>query len=157
MGSIPIARSTLGVVQVPRPPATGDAYVVKQLREILFSEPILGAAAVRPKGYLKGLALNLLFGWAGPMLARRATEPLPPTLLYLAVTPVDVRLFAKPLIGDAFEIGRWKKSAYRASAVGDRLDMLLTRLGRVTMFGDRAARPVIDLVVQGAAGPAAPA
>ena len=143
-------------MQIPRPPAIGDAYVVKQVREYLFSEPILGAVSMRPKGYLKGIVLHLLFGWAGSWIARRATEPLPPTLIYLAVTAADVRLFAKPLVGDPFEIGRWKRSEYRASADGGRLDMLLTGRGRVTMFGDRAARPVLDLVVQGAAGPAAP-
>jgi len=143
-------------VQIARPPAVGDRAVVARLRSILFSEPILGAAAVRPKGYLKGVALNLLFGWAGPLLARRATEPLPPMLLYLAVTPVDIRFFAKPLLGDPFEIGRWKKTSYRATATGDRLELLLQRLGRVTVFGDRAARPVIALVVEGAVGPTAP-
>lgn len=144
-------------MQIPRPKAIGDAYVVKQLREILFSEPILGAAGVRPKGYAKGLALNLLFGWAGPLLARRATEPLPPTFLYLAVTTADIRLFSKPLFGNAFEIGRWKKGSYRATASGDRLEMQLQRLGRVTLIGDRTARPVIALAVEGAAGATAPA
>jgi hypothetical protein len=143
-------------VQIPRPPTVGDPAVVARLRSILFSEPILGAAAVRPKGYLKGVALNLLLGWAGPLLARRATEPLPPTILYLAVTTADLRLFSKPLFGDAFEIGRWKKSSYRATASGNRLELLLQRLGRVTVFGDRTARPVIELVVQGAVGPTAP-
>jgi hypothetical protein len=140
-------------MQIPRPAAVGDQQVVARLRQILFSEPILGAATVRPKGYAKGVALNLLLGWAGPLLARRATEPLTPTLLYLAVTPVDIRLFSKPLLDDAFEIGRWQRSGYRASATGRRLDMQVGRLGRVTMFGDRAAQPVIDLVVQGASGP----
>src|SRR5438105_14300988 len=38
-------------VQIPRPPAAGDAGVVKHLRSVLFSEPILRAARVRPKGY----------------------------------------------------------------------------------------------------------
>ena len=143
-------------MQIARPPADGDQYVVGQLRSILFSEPILGAAAVRPKGYAKGVALNLLFGWAGPLLARRATEPLPPTTLYLAVTPVDIRLFSKPVFGDSFEIGRWKKQSYRATATGNRLELLLQRLGRVTVSGDRTARPVIELVVDGAVGPTAP-
>src|SRR5262249_58479844 len=118
--------------------------------------PILGAAAVRRKGFAKGLALTLLFGWAGPLLARKATEPLPPTLLYLAVTTADIRLYSKPLIGDAFEIGRWKKDSYRANATGNRLDLQLGRLGRVTLFGNRPARSVIELVVQGAAGSTAP-
>jgi hypothetical protein len=140
-------------VRIPRPAAIGDQHVVDELRSILFSEPILGAAQVRPKGYLKGVALNLLLGWAGPLLARRATEPLPPTILYLAVTPVDIRLFSKPLWGDAFEIGRWQKSGYRASSSGNRLDMQLGRLGRVTLHASRDAGPVVDLVVQGAAGP----
>jgi hypothetical protein len=143
-------------VQIARPPAVGDQQVVARLREILFSEPILGAASVRPKGYAKGVALNLLFGWAGPLLARRATEPLPPTELYLAVTSVDIRLFSKPLFGDAFEIGRWKKGSFRATATGNRLELLLGRLGRVTMTGGKTARPVIELVVAGAVGPTAP-
>ena len=143
-------------MQIARPPAVGDQHVVARLRPILFSEPILGAASVRPKGYAKGMVLNMLFGWAGPLLARRATEPLPPTVLYLAVTPVDIRLFSKPLFGDAFEIGRWKKGSYRATATANRLELLLQRLGRVTMTADSLARPVIELVVQGAVGPTAP-
>ena len=139
-------------MQIPRPPAVGHADVVGQLRSVLFSEPILGAARVRPKGY--GIVLvSRLFGAAGAIMAKRATEPLPPTVLYLAVTPVDIRLFSKPMWSDAFEIGRWKKSTYHASIDEERLLLDLERLGRVTVNGGAAARPVLDLVVEGAAGP----
>lgn len=140
-------------MQVPRPPAIGHQSVVRQLRSVLFSEPILGAASVRPKGYMK-LALAPLLGWWAPLLARRATEPLPPTLLYLAVTTVDLRLYSKPSLSTPFEIGRWKKGSYRASAGKARfslqMDLELERLGQVRVFGGRDAQPVFDLVVQGA-------
>ena len=143
-------------MQIPRPPAVGDRSVVNKLRSVLFSEPIIGAAGVRPKGYLK-LAIAPLFGWWAPILARRATEPLPPTLMYFAVTPVDVRLFSKPGFSDPFEIGRWKKGSYRASAgeatLGVKLDLELERLGRVRVYANRTARPVFDLIVQSASGP----
>src|SRR5262249_9152223 len=82
-------------MQIPRPPAVGDHFVVKQLRAVLFSEPILGASGVRPKGYM-WTALAPALGWWAPYLARRAPHPLPPTPLYIAVTTVDVRLFSKP-------------------------------------------------------------
>ena len=142
-------------MQVPRPPAAGHAKVVTELRSVLFSEPILGAASVQPKGYTRAMLAHLL-GWAGPIIARRATEPLPPTILYLAVTPVDIRLFSKPAWSDAFEIGRWKRASYRASQDRRRLVLELERLGRVTLITRASAQPVIDLVVGGAAGPAAP-
>ena len=142
-------------MQVPRPPAVGDANVVKQLRSVLFSEPILGATSVRPKGFIKVVFASFL-GWAGPLIARRATEPLPPNLLYLAVTPVDVRLFSKSPWADAFEIGRWKKGSYRASATTTRLEMEVERLGRITLLRP-SANAVFEMVVAGAAGPAAPA
>jgi hypothetical protein len=123
----------------------------------LFSETLVAATLVRPKGYAK-VVLSPLLGWAGPLIARHATEPLPPTILYLAVTTVDVRLFSKPPFADPFEVGRWKKSAYRASmresGLTLKLDLEVARLGRVTVTSGRGARPVLDLVVQGASGPA---
>ena len=143
-------------MQVARPPTVGEAKVVEAVRQVLFSEPILGAAGVQPKGYTTVLLSHLL-GWAGPFIAKRATDPLPPTTLYLAVTRVDIRLFSKPWFRTAFEIGRWKKATYRATLDGRRLVLELERLGRVTVFAGASARPVLDLVVQGAAGPAAPA
>ena len=143
-------------VDVPRPRAIGHQSVVKQLRSVLFSESILAAASVRPKGYLK-VAFAPLLGWWAPLLARRATEPLPPATLYLAVTTADIRLFAKPLLADPFEIGRWKKGSYRASvrqaALGLRLDLDLERLGQVTLNAGRGVGPVFNLVLQDAAGP----
>ena len=143
-------------MQIPRPPAVGHQSVVNQLRTVLFSEPILGAADVRPKGYLR-LAFAPLFGWWAPILARRATEPLPPTPLCVAVTPVDIRMFSRAGFRDLFEIGRWKKGSYRASAgearLGLKLDLELERLGRVRVYANRSARPVFDLIVQSASGP----
>lgn len=131
--------------------------MVKQLRSVLFSEPILGAASLRPKGYMWTVLAPAL-GWWAPYLARNATNPLPPTIVYIAVTPADVRLFSKPRLSDPFEIGRWKKGAYRASlresGLRLKLDLEVERLGRVTVTSDRGARPVLDLVVQGASGPA---
>jgi hypothetical protein len=102
------------------------------------------------------VVLAQFLGWAGPFFARRATEPLPPTTLYLAVTPVDIRLFSKPPWAAAFEIGRWKKGSYRASANPGRLDLEVERLGRVTLLRP-SAQTVFEMVVAGAAGPAAPA
>jgi hypothetical protein len=145
------------LMQVPRTPAIGHQSVVKQLRSVLFSEVILAAATVRPKGFMK-VAFAPLFGWWAPILARRATDPFPPTILYLAVTPVDIRLFSKPGLSSPYEIGRWKRGSYRASvgesAVSLKIDLELERLGRVRLFAGKNVRPVIDLVVQGAAGPA---
>jgi hypothetical protein len=144
-------------MQVPRPPAIGHQAVVKKLRAVLFSEAILAAASVRPKGFMKVTLAPLVGAWA-PFLARRATNPLPPTILWLAVTGVDIRLFSKPWLSDPFEIGRWKRGSYRASvgesALSLRIDLELERLGRVRLFSGKDVRPVIDLVVQGAAGPA---
>jgi hypothetical protein len=139
---------------VSRPPAVGNQSVVKQLRSVLFSEPILGAASVRPKGYM-WVALAPALGWWAPYLARKATDPLPPTILYVAVTTVDIRLFSKPGLSDPFEIGRWKKGEYGATVAGSRLggqsiDLDVERLGHIRLFGGRDARPVFDLIVQGA-------
>ena len=138
-------------MQIPRPPAIGDRRVIDELRSVLFSEPILGATGVRPKGYMKGVLLTILLGWLGPLVARRATEPLTATVHYLAVTAADIRLFSKPAWADAFEIGRWKKGGYHATMRGGAIDLNLQRLGRVTLTG--GAREVLDLVVRGAAGP----
>ena len=138
-------------MHIPRPDPIGDQRVAKELRSILFSESLLGAAEVRPKGYGKVMFASLL-GWAGPLLARRATEPLPPTILYLAVTTADIRLFSKPAFADPFEIGRWKKGAYRATLDGRRVVLELERLGRVTLIAAASARPVLDLVVQSSGG-----
>lgn len=139
-------------MQIPRPAAAGEQWLVGRLRSILFSEPILGATDTLPKGYLKGILLAGLLGWLGPLVARRATDPLPATHIYLAVTPVDVRLFSKPLAADAFEIGRWKRGTYRASVRGRNLDLELDRLGRIRLSG--GSGEVFELVVEGAAGPA---
>ena len=144
-------------MQVPRPLAVGDAGIVQELRSVLFSEPILGATSVRPKGYMKGVVLTALLGWLGPIVARRATDPLPATILNLAVTAVDVRLFSKPVFGGVFEIGRWKKGTYRASLreSAPKLDLEVERLGRVTVIArSHGAKDVFDLIVQSAAGPA---
>ena len=133
--------------------AVGHASVVRQVRSVLFSEVILGAARVRPKGYTWA-TLSLALGWFAPLLTRRATDPLPPSVLYLAVTEADIRLFGKPSFSDLFELGRWTKGSYRAtvrrSALGLKLDLDLERLGPVTVFGCRDVAPVFELVVQGA-------
>jgi hypothetical protein len=134
-------------------PAIGHPSVVKQVRSVLFSEVILGAASVKPLGY-NWSVLALMLGWFAPLLSRRATDPLPPSLLYLAVTEADIRLFGKPSFSNLFEIGRWKTGSYRAwvrrSAFGLKLELDLERLGRVTLVAGRSAAPVFDLVVQGA-------
>lgn len=79
-------------------------------------------------------------------------------MIYIALTPVDLRLFAKPMGGQPFEIGRWPSHEYRASVADSlfslRLDLELERLGRVRLFLTKAARPVIELVEQSASGPA---
>ena len=146
-------------MEIARPKPIGHASVARQLRSILFSEALVGAALVRPKGYSR-VVLSQFLGWAAPFVAKRATEPLPPTILYIAVTTVDVRLFAKPLFADPFEIGRWKKSAYRASlresGLTLKLDLEVEGLGRVTVTSGRDARAVLGLVVQGASGPVMP-
>src|SRR5437588_10606586 len=138
-------------MEVPRPRAIGHQAVVKQLRSVLFSEVILGAASVRPKGYSWSV-LSLALGWFGPLLSRRATDPLPPSILYLAITAADIRLFGKPSFSNLFEIGRWKKGTYRASlrpsAFGLKLDLDLERLGRVTLSSGRDVGPVFDLVLR---------
>lgn len=143
-------------MEVPRPRAIGHQAVVKQLRSVLFSEVILGAASVRPKGYSWSV-LSLALGWFGPLLSRRATDPLPPSILYLAITEADIRLFGKPSFSNMFEIGRWKKGSYRASVrdsgVRLKLDLELERIGRATVQSGRRARETFDLVVAGASGP----
>ena len=131
-----------------RPRAVGNQKAVKQLRSVLFSEVILGAASARPKGYPLA-TLSWLLGWFGPLLSRRATDPLPPTMVYIAVTPVDIRLFSKPGWSNLFEIGRWKKGSYRASVNGKRLSLQLERLGAVELLCAADARPVVDLILEG--------
>jgi hypothetical protein len=144
-------------VDVPRPPVIGNPSIVRQLRSVLFSEPILGAAGVRPRGLTKATVLTLLLGWIGPLLARRATDPLPPTLLYIAVTTVDIRIFSKPTFAEPFEVGRWNRGSYlatiREGGLSLKLELELERLGRVTLSAAKSVRPVFDLVVQGARGP----
>ncbi len=143
-----------------RPQPVGELSVAKKLRSVLFSEVILGAASVRPRGLTKKILLSGLH-WLGPFLARNATGPLPALILYLAVTPVDIRIFGKPGLSDPFEIGRWKKGTYLASVkehtLNVELNLELERLGRIsllhTRFDARRVRPVFDLVVLGAAGP----
>jgi len=51
-------------MQVARPSPVGDARVVEALRQVLFSEPILGAAGDVPR------ALNAFRRAAGPLLER---------------------------------------------------------------------------------------
>ena len=145
---------------IPKPPAVGDTGVVQELRAVVISEPILGGASARPKGFVKAQVLTAA-GWFGPLLARRATDPLPATPIYVAVTPNELRLFSKTLGLPPYEIGRWRNRTYRASLTRSRgwhhLDLDLQRLGRVTLhrgtFFGRAAAEVFDLVVQNAAGP----
>lgn len=162
LGSIPAARFTLLTVQIPRPPAVGDPGVVSELRAVVISEPLLGGASARPKGFVRA-QWGWAAGWMGPLIARRATDPLPPTVVYVAVTPTELRLFSKSLGLPPFEIGRWRRGAYRASLTESmrrlRLDLQLDRLGRVTLtrgpFFEGAARPVFDLVVENSSGPVA--
>ena len=144
------------MMEQSRARAAGDQRVATALRSVLFSEVIVGAASVRPKGFTtRTIVLSL--GWFAQYFTRKATDPLPPTILYLAVTPVDIRLFSKPGLAAPFEIGRWKNGSYRAS-IGDsflslRLDLDLERLGRARVYANRSMRPVFELVVRGAAGP----
>ena len=128
--------------------AIGDRNVVNQLRSVLFSEVILGATSAQPKGYWLA-ALSWLLGWFAPLLARRATDPLPPTTVYIAVTPVDIRLFSRPAFSNLYEIGRWKKGSYRASASGSRLHLDLESLGAVELMCARDSQPVVDMILEG--------
>jgi hypothetical protein len=141
-----------------RPPPVGDPSAVKALRSVIFTG-IEGAAGVYPNGYTK-VRLARLSHYLGPLFVVHATDPLPASPLYIAVTPDDFRIFGRPMFSIPFEIGRWKKGSYRASIVaagiGLKLDLELERFGRVRLLtGLRAghARPVFDLVVQGASGP----
>jgi len=63
------------------------------LRHVVFTE-VLAAATVFPKGYMQR-AIATAFGWSGRLFVTHATDPLPPTALYLAVTPDDFRIFAR--------------------------------------------------------------
>jgi hypothetical protein len=144
-----------------RPPPIGERSAIKQLRTVIFVG-IEGAAVVYPKGFLRKRFTPQL-GGLGPLMWVHATDPLPDSRLYIAVTPEDFRIFGKPMLSSPFEIGRWKKGTYRASIPesGFRLalDLELEGLGRVRLHsGPRflagRARAVFDLVVQGAGGPA---
>ena len=145
-------------VQIPRPPVIGDRGAADELRSVVISESLIGAATARPKG-LFGAQWLWLAGWARPWLARRATAPLPATPIYVAVTSNELRLFSKSLGLPPYEIGRWRN--YRASLTESRgtlkLELQLERLGRVTLirgpFIGKPARAVFNLVVQHAAGP----
>jgi hypothetical protein len=147
-----------------RPPAVGDASAIRALRSVIFTG-IEGAALVYPKGFLQK-RLAPAMGWLGPLLTVHATDPLPNSILYIAVTPEDFRIFGRAMFSLPFEIGRWKKRSYRASIVDSglrlKLDLELEKLGRIrVMSGLRAfsgpARQVFELVVQSAAGPVVPA
>lgn len=142
-----------------RPPPVGDPSAVKALRSVIFTG-IEGAASVYPRGYAK-VRLARLSHYLGPLFVVHATDPLPASPLYIAVTRDDFRIFGRPMFSTPFEIGRWKKGSYRASiaetGIGLKLDLELERLGRVRLLtGLRSghARPVFDLVVQSASGPA---
>lgn len=135
--------------------------MVKALRQIIFTG-IDGAAAVYPRGLMKVRFMPRLWGF-GPLLTVHSTDPFPATRLYVAVTPDEFRIFSRATMSSPFEIGRWKKGLYRASIrdSGLRLylDLELEGLGRVSLMSGlrlfaRHVRPVFDLVVQGAAGPA---
>jgi hypothetical protein len=141
-----------------RPPPVGDQSAVRALRSVIFTG-IDGAAVVYPRGYSK-VRLARLIHYLGPLFVVHATDPLPASPLYIAVTPDDFRILGRAMFSIPFEIGRWKKGTYRASIaetrIGLKLDLELERLGRVRLLaGLRAGdtRPVFDLVVQGASGP----
>jgi hypothetical protein len=144
-----------------RPPPVGDPSAVKALRSVIFTG-ITGAAVVYPKGFTRK-RLTPMLGGIGPLLSAHATDPLPDTRLFIAMTPDDFRIFGGPPFSSPFEIGRWKKGTYQASIRegGFRLalDLELNGLERVRLhagprFLSGRARAVFDLVVQGAAGPA---
>jgi hypothetical protein len=148
-------------MEVAHPTPIGDASAVRLLRSVIFTG-IEGAAVVYPKG-LTRVQLSGGFGAFGPMVAVHATDPLPATPLFIAVTPEDIRLFGRPRFSTPFEIGRWKKRTYRASILEGVLRfsivLELETLGRIrlnTRFRAFAgsARQVLDLVVQNASGPA---
>ena len=114
-----------------------------------------------PRGLTK-VQLASLFGVLGPLLTVHATDPLPATLLYVAITPDDFRIFGRAMRSAPFEIGRWKSRSYRASLVQGglrlKLDLELDGLGRVRLLSGLHAfshqvRPVFDLVVSRSSGP----
>src|SRR5260370_39285277 len=86
-----------------RPRAIGDVSAIKALRSVIFTG-IEGAAAVHPKGFLRK-RLARAGGWLGPLLSVHATDPLPNTILYIAVTPEDFRIFGRAMFSLPFEIG----------------------------------------------------
>ena len=130
----------LGWMDAVGPEPLGQESAIKQLRPVLFGT-IRGAATVRPRGYMSA-SLGRLLGWLGPLLTVHATDPLPATLLYIAVTPDDFRIYGKPMGSGPFEIGRWSRGSYRASiptkGLSLKLDLELERLGRIRLiFGLR--------------------
>src|SRR5260370_17019347 len=112
--------------------AIGDASAVKGVRSVIFAG-IEGAASVYPRGYTK-VRLARLSHYLGPLFVIHATDPLPASPLYIAVTPDDFRIFGRPAFSIPFEIGRWKKWSYRpsipASPIGPNLDLNLSRFLR---------------------------
>jgi hypothetical protein len=143
-----------------RPPPIGNANAIKLLQSVIFTG-IESATVVYPKGLTKARLASLL-GWLGPLIAVHATDPLPASPLYIAVTPEDMRLFGRPMFSSPFEIGRWKKGSYRASILDGglriRLVLELDGLGRIQLQSrlrlfDGNLRAVFDQVVQGGAGP----
>jgi hypothetical protein len=143
----------------PRP--LGQQFAVRQVRQVAFTD-ILAAATVFPKGYMRR-TMALMFGRLGRLLATHATDPLPATALYIAVTPNDFRIFARSgWHTPPFEVGRWNKLTYRSSIPQQgaflKLDLDVERLGRIQVFAGlrifrRDVEPVFQLVVQGALGP----
>ena len=97
----------------------------------------------------------------GRLLIKGSTGALPATLLCLAVTETDVRLFAAPSFGSLYEIDRWKFRTYQAtireSLAMVSLDLAVERMGRISVGVPRttagSVRAVFDLVVNNAAGP----
>lgn len=146
-----------------RPPAIGQRSAIEQLRKVIFVG-IEGAAVVYPKGFMRK-RLTPMLGGLGPLMTVHATDPLPDSSLYIAMTPDDFRIFGRPPFSSPFEIGRWKRRTYRASIAESglrlTLDLELEGLGRIRLhsgprFFARKARSVFDLVVQGASGPVIP-
>jgi hypothetical protein len=135
--------------------------VIKRVRKIVLL-PIEGAVSARPRGLATYGFARALLGWLGPFVAKRATDPLPPSGVYVVVTKDDFRILCHSTMADTFELGQWKKGTYRASSppggLFPRLDLELERLGRVRLFGGLRlygpqTQQVFDLVVNSAAGP----
>jgi len=144
-----------------KPEPLGQPFASRKLRQVVFTD-ILAAAAVFPKGYMRTSVAHM-FGWLGRLAATHATDPLPATALYLAVTPDDFRIFARSGWREPpYEIGRWSRRTYRASIPQQgaflKLDLDVERLGHIQVFAGlrrfrRDVEPVFELVAQGASGP----